>query len=240
MQILQNCDCDSDGNLDTEEATVTVHPLPDTLGDIDISYIPYEYVKDGCMHRKTYLAMELAARNMASSAVQIETCDNSFQLESNGANWRMHQTVVMVVNNEVVVIDPLVSDDFLTVDEWRSAINGEDNTNVFFGSAAFGANDDGSDKCDIEPDETDLETEISEMTPFYLENIMIGCSYLRRYLLESPEYSKERDDHLVQRTYELINLIEPLGLIDDLGSDADEILGKLADGPWCPDPIVLP
>jgi len=69
------------------------------------------------------------------------------------------------------------------------------------------------------------------MVPWRLENILTSCSYLRKYLLESENYSEEREKKLLQRTSELIMELNTLGLIEN--SYNREIAEILKDTMFC-------
>jgi len=215
-----------------------VFPLPGDLKDIDISYIPYEYAADGCMYRVSYLSMELAARGTPSGAIMVSTCDNKYTIEGQGAKWNMHVTSIIDFNGEEFIIDPLVSSDFLTKEEWLIGINGEEETNININSPAYPTEEEFTSNCNYEKVNEEIAEKVEDMVPWYLENIMISCSYLRRYLLDSANWSKERDEKLVKRTHELINELTKLGLIEN--SYDEETMNSLKAGPWCPEPINLP
>jgi len=228
--------CGSDEN--SGENSVVMFSLPGDLSEIDISYIPYDYTADGCGHRAIFLGMELAASGVPSGAVMVRSCDWGKNLEWQETKWSAHITTILNIGHNQYVIDPLVSSDFLEKEEWLSAINGEENTNIYINSSAYPSNGYDFPICNIEKVNENIPLEVQEMVPYYIENILISCSYLRAFLLKSDSFSEERDEKLVNRTYELIEELKILGLIEN--SYDEEIWDILKDGPWCPEPVDLP
>ena len=218
---------------------VPTYPLPAELGGIDISYIPYEYAEDGCWVRAPFLGMELAAHNIPSAAISVQTCNGNFGLNGpEGVSWKYHVTIVIRHDGALKVIDPMLSDRLLTKDEWLDAIDADDDAKVSINSAAYPTGSIDLACGSYSGEEEYIVDSVDEMTPFLLDNVMIYCAYMRQYLHESGKDTAAREERLILRTRELVMQLYEIGLIE-LWEESED-WQKLQEGPYCPDPIEGP
>lgn len=218
---------------------VPTYPLPAELGDIDISYIPYEYAEDGCWVRAPYLSMELALANIPSAGINVQTCDGGFGLEGpEGVEWRHHVTVVIRYGGEMRVIDPMLADRLLSKEEWLAAIHAEKDAKVSINPAAYPVAGTDLECGSYTGEEKNLVDSVDKMTPFMLANVMIQCSYMRDYLHQSGKDTARREEQLIARTREIVLQLNEIGLIDSMGDE--DIIEKIKQGPYCPEAISGP
>jgi len=215
-----------------EPPLLEVHALPQELGKIDITYLPYEYADTGHTYHTPLLAMELAARGIPSIYVMVEDCDGDERLRApNGADWMYHQALGVTQKGELRVVDPVLSSDFLTVKEFQDAFD-DSNSRVVIGEANTG------ERAPFQCKTTKLEDvpdKVEDMTPFSFDNVMIYCSYMKRFYRDIGGDYSEREDTLVKRVRELTLALDELGLIDRATDSAEFDLLKKA--PYCPAPI---
>lgn len=222
-------------SADDHDGPGKVYPLPQDLDAIDLSYLPYEYSNDGCEYRSSYLGMELLAQGIPSFVVAAEDCEQDLSLRPpGGARWRFHESVAIWRGDDARIVEPVFSSDYLTLDDWLDTMV-VDPVNVYLSSVgnppSYTRSEGG---CDLRPSFDDAPHEISEMAPWTLSNTMIFCSYMRRHLLDSPLYDEAREERLIKRTYELLDVVRKHGLLTE---DDSEAIAHLAKGPWCPPAI---
>lgn len=215
----------------------TVYALPAPYAEIAIDYLPFEYLPDGCSQRASYLAMELAVRGVPTIAVDAETCDMGMGLSGPfGEPWRHHTVPALLgEGGEPRLIDPLVGPEYLTIEAWLAGMT-SDPVRVFLVSAAYPTSHGHETPCgSVEAAVSPLPATVAEMTPWLLENVMIDCAALRQYHRDSPVYDPTREERLVARTTELVKAVQALGLLDE--SMNPGLMDRLAQAPWCPEPI---
>lgn len=218
---------------------VPTYPLPAELGGIDISYLPYEYAEDGCWVRAPFLGMELAAHDIPSAGISVQTCDGGFGLTGpEGVSWKHHVTIVIRREGALRVIDPMLADRLLTKEEWLAAIDADDDAKVSINSAAYPTGSIDLACGSYTGEEEHLVDSVGEMSPFLFDNVMIHCAYMRQYLHESGRDTAAREERLILRTRELVLQLYEIGLIEMWGENED--WQKLQEGPYCPDPIEGP
>jgi len=215
--------------------TPEVHGLPGELAEIDVSYLPYEHLADGCEYRSSYLGMELLARGIPSFVYVVEDCQYDFGIHGPlGQDWRFHESVAIWHDAEPALVEPLMSPGFLTPGDWVERLASEP-VNLYL---ADSGNPPGYTRvegaCGLEPDLAQAPRTIDAMGSWSLANVMIFCSYMRRHLLDSPLYTSAREERLIARTRELLAVVKGQDL---LISDDGEAEAQLASGPWCPEPI---
>jgi len=209
--------------------------LPPELSDLDLSYIPFEYLRDGCMYRASYVGMELAVSGRPALAVQALDCDVKRSIHGPaGERWRQHVAPAFVANGEVRVVDPSFADRLLTPHEWLAGL-GSDNLALTYRSAAFSSGAVPEGTCPVETGQEYIVGTVAEMIAFDSENIRIWCSYLRRYLRDAgQDPDGRREAALVARTTVLFDRLVELGLVSTWGE-------PVAAGTFqCPDALILP
>jgi hypothetical protein len=214
----------------------TVYPLPAPWADVDLGYLPFEYLPDGCSQRASYLGMELAVRGVVTIAVDAETCDYGMGLRGPfGEPWRHHAVPVVLVDGEPALLDPLASPELLTIDAWLAGLT-DDPVRVFLTSTAYPTSHGHETTCgSVEATESPLPTTVAGMTPWLLENVMSDCAALRQFHRDAPVHDPAREERLIVRTTELVQQIEALGLLDE--SMNPGLMDQLAAAPWCPEPV---
>lgn len=234
LSLVASLGCSSESD-DESRGLPTVHALPGELASIDLSYLPYEHLADGCEYRASYLGMELLARDIPSFVYVIEDCEYELRiLGPLGEKWRFHESIAIWKDDQPAIIEPLMSPDFMTPTEWAESLaHGPVN---FY--RADSANPPSyvrvEDACGVAPDLSTAPRTIDQMGPWSLANTMIFCSYMRRHLLDSPLYDSAREERLIARTRELLEVVESHNLLIADDAEAEQ---QLAHGPWCPPPV---
>lgn len=211
------------------------YDLPPELADLDLSYLPFEYLRDGCMYRAAYVGMELAVSGRPALAVQAQDCDQKRSIHGPaGERWRHHVAPAFVQDGKVRVVDPTFSDTLMTPQEWAGML-GSENLKLLYNSAAFTTGDGSAQACHTESGQENIVQSVAEMTPFGVENLGIHCSYLRRYLRDGgQDEDGSREARLVARTAALYDALLDLDLIDKMSA-------LPAKGSFqCPDAMELP
>jgi len=212
------------------------YSLPAELADLDLSYLPFEYLRDGCMYRASYVGMELAVSGRPALAVQAQDCDIEASIHGPaGERWRHHVAPAFVEDGAVRVVDPTFSDRLMTPHQWESGL-GSDNLILRYNPAAYAAGPaPEAGDCHGEVGQEHIVASVAGMDPFDVENLEIWCSYLRRFLRDGGQDADgAREAHLVARTAELYDALVALGLIDTT-------FGPVVRGTFsCPDAIELP
>lgn len=222
MSALAGCE--------SEPPLLEVYSLPQELGDIDATYIPFEYADTGHTYHTPILAMELAARGIPSVYTMVENCDGEWKLEApNGDEWGYHQALGVTHEGKLGIVDPVLSSEFLTVDEFRDAFN-DSNSRVVVGES--------SEFQPFQCKDTVLEqvpAKVEDMQPFDFANVMIYCSYMKRFYRDIGGDYAAREQTLVSRIRELSLAMNDLGLLDVAQDDPEFELVKRE--PYCPPPI---
>jgi hypothetical protein len=222
--------CSSD-----EQELFVPYDLPPELEGMDLSYLPFEYLRDGCMYRAAYLGMEFAVAGLPAVALQAQDCDMKRSIHGPaGERWRVHVVGGFVEDGQVKVVDPGFSDALLTPDQWLAFLD-SDNLNVRYNPSAYPQAMDGANTCHSESGQENIVATVGQMTPFDPENMAIWCSYLRRYLRDAgQDEDGSREALLVARSAELFDALLDLGLISSMGEAPAK--GSFA----CPPPLDLP
>jgi hypothetical protein len=224
-------------STDDEEARQLppVYALPGELSSIDLEYLPYEHLSDGCEYRSSYLGMELLAREIPSFVYVIEDCAYEPRIQGPlGQKWRFHASIALWKDDRPAIVEPLMAPDFMTPAEWvdrlaRGPVNLylADSGNPPSYTRVEGA-------CGLEADLTFAPRSIEQMGSWSLANAMIFCAYMRRHMLDSPLYDPAREERLITRTHELLEIVKSH---QRLVLDDPQAEQELAQRPWCPPPI---
>jgi hypothetical protein len=214
-----------------EPPLLEVYPLPDEVGDIDVSYIPLEYADTGHSYSMPLVAMELAVHGVPSAGVVIEDCDNEPGLHApNGDKWGYHHAVGIAVDGEQRVVDPVLSPDLLTIDEFKNSF-GDAKRRVRVGGDPFSG---AVHECKDETSE-EIPARVEDMAHFDFANVMIHCAYMRKaYKHIGGDYAA-REAKLIKRVREMSLALDELGILDTFGSEEDFELVKTKA--YCPPAI---
>jgi hypothetical protein len=236
LMLLQGC-----GEPEQPKQQIFIYGLPDELKEIDIGYLPYRYLDDGCYARASYLGMELAIRSIPSTGITLQSCDYSMSLEGPaGFAWRFHVNIALMEgaseNPVPRIIEPYLADRFITADEWRASMKVDDNYFFAYSAPAYAGPIMGEDlACYQTYGQEHIAWRMDQMTPWLGDNLLYYCATLRQFWRDSPDYSPEKEARLVERTHELYLALKAANLIDQTFVSPDMAL--IEEGPYCPEPV---
>ncbi len=183
-----------------------------------IDYIPFTYIIDGCYARSLYMSMELAVKEIPSSAFYMF----GYLQPTDEVSWSYHVAPLLKVKGqEAWVLDPAFEKEPLTMTEWKAKNNaqGEFEHDLKAGSAYFDQTGRTS-KFNM----SRMIQNFEEMPTFLTSDIASACTVMYRYIPlqnQSAAQSRAQRTKLLSRTAELVKELQAVGKLEDDGVASD-------------------
>lgn len=171
-----------------------------------IDYIPFRYTTDGCYARAYYMAAELAAESIPSSAL-FAIATNGSLVNPQGQKWRYHVAVAIQPpsSSTPIVLDPSMFTAPVTAEQWIAAMGNAQPKVVIVPGSYYAANN-------FENAPSYVVGSFDQMPPFSASNFDSACGVMYRYLqAEGAPYLEERQRKLLIRSRNLILKIDARG-----------------------------
>ncbi|WP_394831603.1 hypothetical protein LVJ94_34330 [Pendulispora rubella] len=175
-----------------------------------VDYLPFGYKEEGCNERALYMAMELAAQKIPSSALYAE----GDLRPSEDVEWEYHVAPMLQIDGKQMVIDPSLESAPVTVDAWIADMRSPANVVTFFvpGSHAKKARRSGQP----------MIRSFDELPPFDKNDIMSSCGVMWNFLGREAPFRPEHRSRLLERTKALVAQLVAVGKLPERTAFTEE------------------
>ncbi|RZA24636.1 MAG: hypothetical protein EOP10_09310 [Proteobacteria bacterium] len=192
-----------------------------------IDYIPFTYIVDGCYARSLYMSMELAAKEIPSSAYYIF----GYLQPTESVSWGYHVAPALKIKGgESWILDPAFENEPLSLAAWQAKNNpqGDFQNDLKAGSAYFDPTGRTS-----EFNMNNMVQNFEEMPTFLTSDIASACTVMYQYIplqKQTPSQSNAQRAKLVARTVKLVDALQNNGKLenDGVNSDANSVCRNAA------------
>jgi hypothetical protein len=172
-----------------------------------VDYLPFAYKADGCYARALYMSMELAAARIPSSSQYIEG-----DLEPNSTiSWRYHVAPMLQVIGEdhETILDPSLASGPVALNQWIALDNPIGQYTMFYvPGSRYVASIDLNDPSQYNGP---MISSFAELPAFQVTDIQDACNVMYNYLGQEMPARTDLQPKLVQRTQDLLPLLDGVG-----------------------------